>query len=130
MNIEEVRKAADRVGRYINGTEPLDRIYGDIHPDELGVYQTDRQRLVEWAIAELDRREKELAERALPLLGNVVLGFFDESDAWRVEHVITGVGKTAILLTDRRDGEQVMLECIKTHGQLDYLLAALKGGET
>lgn len=56
---EEARIYADRVNRYINGTESLDKIYGDIHPDELGVYHADNRKLVLWAIEELARRDAE-----------------------------------------------------------------------
>lgn len=124
MGDEEVRKAAEQWTS--SEREFLTR---EVTVIELANHRINERTLAKWAAEELARRDAEAAERAMPLLGNVVPGFFDESDTWRVEHVITGVGKTAILLTDRRNGQQVRLGCIKTQGQLDYLLAALKGGE-
>ncbi len=133
-NIDEVRKAAEKLaddplwrGRYRIDAEGNDRC--DDQRFEIRAIVCDAQLVSRYLLAELARRDREAAERERPLY-MTKLGVVAECDTWRVEHVIAGVGKTAILLTDRGDGEQVLLTCIKTQGQLDDLLAALKGGKS
>lgn len=120
---EEASECAARVARYLGGDESLDRIYGHIHHDELGVYYADNRKLIFWAIAELDRRERELTARAKPI--NVKLladsGGASIGSAWfwpgvpgRYESGAWMIGREKI-----RD--------VRNHGDLLDVLKVLKG---
>lgn len=159
MNIEEVRKAAERLAR----CNLADEIGEDADATAASVYETDIDgafnlaridcmALAEWVLLEASRRETEAAERALPITEEwlrVVMPDRRRSDEriWHSLHIKNDLYETHLLVRhvelsrfwavlvqalehDETLTEKVAFGDLKNRGQLLDLLAALKGGES
>ncbi len=153
MNIEEVRKANQRLQAYIKGVNDGadDRelevsIYGEQCLDIATELQCDEALLLTWANDELARRDAEAAERESPITEEWLHGTrdgrwqdwsrFDIGGEWNSDLSVrkNNIGKWYCLLqqdNDDHSGREVFSAgFIATRGQLLDLLAALKGGES
>lgn len=136
MNIEEVRKAAEQWAS--SEKEFLTR---EVAVIELANHRINERTLAKWAAKELARRDAEAAERALPITREWLrsLGFErckddlypnsegNDNERWRFNGGCLRLwpfnGKCWLI--HGCDGFD-----IKTRGQINDLLAALKGGES
>lgn len=159
MNIEEVRKANQRLQAYIKGVNDRvdDRelevsIYGEQCLDIATELQCDEALLLTWANEELARRDAEAAGRALPITEEwlrVVMPDSRRSDEriWHSLQIKNDLYETHLLVRhvelsrfwavlvqalehDETLTEKVAFGDLKNRGHLLDLLAALKGGES
>lgn len=150
MDIEELRKAAERMRRWDAGERPS-TIYTQ-GSDVIGAADNDAWDLARRLVAELSRRDAEQAERAKPIDEEwlrVVMPDRRRSDEriWHSLHIKNDLYETHLLVRhvelsrfwavlvqalehDETLTEKVAFGDLKNRGQLLDLLAALKGGES
>ncbi len=134
MDIEELRKAAERMRRWDAGERPS-TIYTQ-GSDVIGAADNDAWDLARWAVAELSRRDAEQAERAKPIdeewwstnAGELGIWVHCDQCDYQIEPKFCGPGVCLSTWQHGASVAEVYLPNIATRGQLLDLLAALKGG--
>lgn len=137
---EEVRRAAERVAlavRHVDEGMSEGESFEIVYGDQCGQFREDMRSLANGVLAELDRRDQEAAERALPIdeewlasIGWVFRGVFWYYSLPNKRQLVMSqtFSESDVLIKNVASPQFVGLGKMQNRGQLIDLLAALKGG--